>query len=428
MSVVLLASCGGAPPTLTIVQDANLPACANGSQSRWAAAAIDGAYVATAAWGGVDQDVIGAPGPAAWSDAAGQLYMLDPLAAVVHRFDHELTPLGEFGRRGQGPGELALQGPQVPRNSLAAGPTGLLVTDLAGVQEFDLDGAFVRRPPGFRPGGVSAITASLRLRWDRHGVFQAEDQPDRRSGERRVVVRWLHDGATAAEAMVPMPPLPREFTGYGLGGLLNQAQPLADFYGACAFVSDGASDSIVVLDVRAEAAGGAGIAALRVPLLPIPEETPEDRERRERMVETVRQMVPGAPGAPGTATVLRRWSALLVDPDGGVWLEAWRPSSLRHQRPTAVVVSGGMARVVELPAFPQVFGPPGVFFVVQQDPDTDVARVVRYGGGPLEPTLRAASPEMLKTHVWRRLQPACLDSVTTARYPCGVVAGAIGRR
>lgn len=74
-------------------------------------------------------------------DDAGNFYVLDRMEFRVHRFSPEGRPLGTFGRKGQGPGDL-----ETPASVVftAAGELALL-EDLSHVSFFDTEGAFRRR-------------------------------------------------------------------------------------------------------------------------------------------------------------------------------------------------------------------------------------------------------------------------------------------
>jgi hypothetical protein len=81
-----------------------------------------------------------------------------------------------------------------------------------------------------------------------------------------------------------------------------------------------------------------------------------------------------------TPTLLARWTEMAIDPDGHLWIRPWTRPSEREGPVAAYRLSMADGRVQRetLPAFPQAFGRPGVFYSVEKDPDTDELLLVMY--------------------------------------------------
>jgi hypothetical protein len=62
-------------------------------------------------------------------------------------------------------------------------------------------------------------------------------------------------------------------------------------------------------------------------------------------------------------TAVVRWSEMVADPDGHLWIRPWEPPERRREGQVPVFrvdLSTGAVRSDTVPAFPRAFGEPGV--------------------------------------------------------------------
>jgi hypothetical protein len=87
----------------------------------------------------------------------------------------------------------------------------------------------------------------------------------------------------------------------------------------------------------------------------LPRLTSEDRKELENVRRTMQRM--GLPAAEVEPTARKKWVGLLVDPDGFVWLDPWRPPSAIGDPFHALVLNPrtGALDSVQVPAFPSAF-------------------------------------------------------------------------
>jgi hypothetical protein len=279
-----------------------------------------------------------------------------------------------MGREGEGPGEFGYQ--RVPHgNWIAASDTSFIVLGLTtgAFVEFGNDGTLLgsltQSPP--YPFSITRFT----MRDGR--LFYSVDQIARDTGA-RVLETWRleqHQPHTLLRVDT-MPPVPL-WRGQPLSGTLyfDQANPLWTFDGHCAYVSDGGSDAMLRIDL---ASGRAD--TIRLPSWPIPERTAEDTELLDRMHAEVKAMG-GDPRGPDVDPTLRvKWVNIVLDPDGFVWVEPWRPYSYRDQPLTALVVdpTTGAVDSVRVPRVPAAFLPDTGFVALVSDASLDIPIVERY--------------------------------------------------
>lgn len=317
-----------------------------------------------------------------WGVAAsprGDVYVFDAGNTNVVRLDSGLRMVSRFGREGRGPGEFAYQ--RMPHgNWVAANDTSVFVLGLGVLYEFDQDGAFEGSPTRVPPFPVPIRTLATR---DGRVLFATDDfdrHVNRQSGA-RTLSTWMLEpsGSHILLRRDPMPPLPRWHGRFVRGGLADQAEPLWALHRRCAYISDGAGDWILRADLTDDRAD-----TVRLPHRDIPDRTPED----ERRLEETRRAAARLDMRAGMAMSFRdvhptarmKWSGLIADPDGYLWLEPWRPHSLRPQPVTAWIVNPATGAVdsVTVPAFPTAFLPDGAFVALAYDTATGVRFVEKY--------------------------------------------------
>jgi hypothetical protein len=182
------------------------------------------------------------------------------------------------------------------------------------------------------------------------------------------------DGRRLAAEITLVPP-PLTATTFRLGA--RQARALWTAEGGCVAMSDGGSPWIVRMD-----AGTERLDSLRLPRHDVPPYDPADDERFSselgRLSGSLRGRASGARRMPPTQ--LMRWSEIIIDPDGFLWVRPWRaPSDPPGEVPVLrVSLADGRVEQDRVPAFPQAFGPPGVFYSVEKDGDTDEVVLVMY--------------------------------------------------
>lgn len=92
-------------------------------------------------------------------------------------------------------------------------------------------------------------------------------------------------------------------------------------------------------------------------------------------------LVTGSASVEPTARV--KWTDIRVDPDGFVWLEPWRPHSMRDHPMDAWVIhpATGAVRIVTIDRFPGSFLPDESFVSLSLHPTLRIPVVRKYGAG-----------------------------------------------
>jgi hypothetical protein len=138
-----------------------------------------------------------------------------------------------------------------------------------------------------------------------------------------------------------------------------QAGPLWDLYGRCAVVSDGGSDHLLLARLDTVVIDTVGLGEL-----------PEPDNSTGSEADILKQM--GRGEKVPDPTLRKRFSKIIVDPTGWVWMELWkrRPAG----EPSVVVrlniASGEVVRDT-VPAFPHAFVGPGQYVGVRSTLDGD---------------------------------------------------------
>lgn len=293
----------------------------------------------------------------------GHVFVFDAGNTTVIRLDGDLKPVDRIGREGRGPGEFVYQRFR-PGRRIAADDSSFFVLDLHSLSEFDGDGRFKRYPTTDPP--VVLPVLGLASRSGR--LLFATDDIDRQTGARSLSTWRLETSAPhTLLRRDPMPRLPKSRGRYVRGGLVDQAEPLWALHRRCAYVSDGAGDWILRADLNDDRAD-----TLPLPQKEIPQRTREDERRLEEMRRAAARFGSRAgigAGDDARATAVMKWRNLVVDPDGYVWLDPWRPASAQGRPSTAWIVNPATGAVDSMivPNFPEAFLPSGAYVALARD-------------------------------------------------------------
>lgn len=356
-------------------------ACAfSPAPSRWAG----GPYARAAVYGREPGWLSSVTGIAA--TASGRVAVLDGTAARVVVLDGPLRVVREFGRRGGGPGELApsalmgMQGLQRTFNHLEATDTALFVYNANGISVFSWDGRFRGQYGGLTGGYIAPFTLRAMQAAPR-GVLYGYDTLDMtgRRGHRLQTWVALGDDRRRLVAEVPMTPPPMRGTTFQVG--TRQARALWAARDGCAVLSDGGSPWVARVD-----AGTGRVDTLPLPRHDVPPYDPAVDDRLSERMSRLGGALGGRARVSGgmAPTLLARWTEMAIDPDGYLWIRPWTPPDAREGQPVAAYrlsLRTGAVERAALPAFPQAFGPPGVFYAVEKDPETDEILLVMYRKG-----------------------------------------------
>lgn len=374
-SVLLLAACADEHRKIPRTLEARSGCESREGGSRWSSGGAS--YRATATYGTQSE---------AWLYEAAGVAVVDSLVFVydapqsrVVMLDDQLRPVRSFGRRGQGPGELASVMDRGRRGIgwkwIDGSGDSLLVFDGTRLQFFSPDGRFLVQ--GSRAaldrGWVSDETP--RLHYWRGRLLSTQggyDTPILRRPRDRYTWELIDIAGGNARPIVslrltPLPAGPNDVPFLGP----EQALPLWDAAGGCVVATDGTGAWLV----RATVTGGrTDTLALDLPSVRLP------TVDREEVARLMRMAGKGGPAPYIEATALRRLEALAIDPDGYAWLLPLQDSS--HVPGGVEVVrislSTGAAERDTVPQFPAEFGAPGVFYARTNDRHSGEATVTRY--------------------------------------------------
>jgi hypothetical protein len=363
--LLLLVACSEAPPEGGFTATGSV-ACEAAARSRWASSGRG--YRKTAEYGLATSRWLG--GLAGVAHAESVLVASDLSQPQVLILDPGLERARSFGRSGDGPGELARFSPQMlsvtsPDWTAVRGDT-IIVYDGERLSKFALDG----RHLGYiaREGELARLApGESRLRATPEGVFfpiggylSPETRPEN-------PVPWslkrLAGQMVYGVLDLSLPALPRRQGGSTVRVGL-QAVPLWDVHGGCVIAADGQGRWLVRATTD-------GVNRDRIPVhLPDPRRS-EAELAEERMLAG--QASPGRTKLP-EPTALRRIQALIVDPDGFVWLLPVQPDWRAASELEVYLVSLATAETVvdTVPSFPKVFGSSGTYYGEIRGPDREV--------------------------------------------------------
>lgn len=286
----------------------------------------------------------------------GQVLVWDAGDTRIQILSENLIPVLSAGGQGEGPGEFVYQ--RVPHGDwITADDSSFVVLGLGtGVlSRFGLDGGFIRSPTRQPPFPLPIVRIQLIGGRILYGV----DAINRQDGT-RVLETWqlASEPPHVLVRSDQMPTLPR-WRGRPIRNLPMQADPLWAVGRECVYISDGSSDWIVAATLA-----GARSDTLQLPARVTLEPTDADREAWRQMFAEMRLMGFAPAGLENEEPTARaKWAGLVVDPDGFVWLEPWRPPSLEGAPVRALVLNPRTGHVdsVQIPRFPAAFLPEGEF-------------------------------------------------------------------
>ena len=299
-----------------------------------------------------------------WGLAAslpGDVYVFDAGNTEVLRLTPDLERVAAVGGSGRGPGEFTYQR-ALHGDWLAVSDSIVVVLDYRGTSEFSLSGDFLR----FRTSALPFTDMVREVALLGADLAYASDVIDLDSGDRRLET-WFVDmeGHRRLARSDPMPSLPRWQGRLVRGEFADQAEPLWATGPDCVFVSDGSSPWIVRFDPRSGAAD-----TLDLPLLDRPARSPADWARLETRRRSARRVGINAGSRDMVPTAATRWSAMIVDPEGYVWMEPWRPFSQISAPLEAVVLNPATEETVTVTVsrFPDAFLPGGAMVSLVREP------------------------------------------------------------
>lgn len=362
--LLLLVACSEAPPESGLTAKGSV-ACEAAARSRWEPSGRG--YRKTAEYGLATSRWLGGLAGVAHADSV--LVASDLSHPQVLILDPGLERARSFGRSGDGPGELPRFSPQMlsvtsPDWTTVRGDT-IIVYDGERLSKFALDGRFL----GYiaREGDLARLAPwESRLRAAPEGVFFPIGGYLSDETRRENPVPWSLKrlaGERVYEVLdLYLPALPRRQGGSTVRTGL-QAVPLWDVHGGCAIAADGQGRWLVRATTD-------GVNRDRIPVhLP-------DPRRSEAELAEERMLAGQASGRTKLPepTALRRIQALIVDPDGFVWILPVQPDWRTASELEVYLVSLATAETVvdTVPSFPKAFGPSGTYYGELRGPDREV--------------------------------------------------------
>ena len=337
-------------------------------ETRWLAEAYSGTHTYGLSGGAGSEEWIGSYGGLA---AAGDsLFLYDQLRPGIIHLTGELEERGVFGRVGEGPGEFNMPFPAMWIDDLAEGHVAfdgrqLVVYDRHDLMSFDPDGGFrwsVTMPTLSMGDGVRLVSPMN----NEEVVFGVDSVEARR---RRLQLWRVQRADPDLHELLWERPVPRRPRDDGALFHRREARSYWARYDDCVVVSDGGTRFLWLID----------LSTLRSDSVPLPEwdvpafgQVPSDRS----VLSFGGRDVVSTPQEPA---LLQRWTGLIVDPDGHVWLRAWTQSR-EDFRVFVFALGSGHTRGVSPPGFPTAFGAPGVFYTAGQKRDTEEQYLIRFEG------------------------------------------------
>lgn len=308
------------------------------------------------------------------SSNRGQVVLYDGAAPRLFVLDDALRSRSHFGRVGGGPGELVdrlLPGAQpYTANPVLLTDSLIYLADANALKIYRHDGTFVRQDSRIRSRAPITFDI-LGLHVAKFGLVYAHERSDYMEGV-RTVDTWVIDSNERKRIYSFELPARGERIGQKVSFYAGprEARPLWGAFGNCAFVGDGASSWLLRIDLPS-----GRVDSLRIPPHEVPPYRP-DPKRDAAMQRFFREReIPNRATRPPQA--LRRYAGLIVDPDGHIWIKPWRAPNEKVS-PVFRIDPQGNAYVESLPAFPIAFGPAGVFYAIDKDPETDEVLLIRY--------------------------------------------------
>lgn len=336
------------------------PTCgASAEETRW----ISPSYSQTHTYGLGDN----AAGPDQWIGSYGglvaagdTLFLYDQSRPRIVQLSGELEERHAFGRAGDGPGEFNMPFPVTWIDDIAEGHVAfdgrhLVVYDRHDFALFDAEGTLrwsSRIPlPTLSMGDGVRFVSPL----NEEEIIFGLDSLDARS--RRLQLWKLRQSSPNDRELLWERPIPwrgREAEPY-VTPHRREARSYWARHRDCVVVSDGGRHFLWMIDLSTLEPD-----SLSLPEWEVPEfgELPSDRRTLRIASQTLEAPNQGP-------ALLKRWTGLIVDPDGHAWVGAWTQSEKEHQAFVVSLASGRYQRL-DLPAFPTAFGAPGVFYAAQR--------------------------------------------------------------
>ena len=307
--------------------------------------------------------------------AGDSVFLYDQLRPGVLHLSGELEERHAFGRLGEGPGEFNMPFPvtwldDVFEGHVAFDGRNLVVYDRFDLASFDAEGQFrwsAQLPTISLGEGVRFVSPMH----DEEMIFGLDSL---NAGSRRLQLWRVQRPNPNDREILWERPVPRRVTDDNAFFTLPGKREARSYWARhqdCVVISDGGRRVLWMVDLSTLQTD-----SIALPEWDVPEfgELPSDlsvmnMSIRGRQIGTRRR----------EPALLARWTGLIVDPDGHVWLRAWTES--RNEFEVFVVsMASGESRRFNPPGFPTAFGPPGVFYTAREEPETDEQYVVRLAG------------------------------------------------
>ncbi|MDB4873927.1 MAG: hypothetical protein JWM41_373 [Gemmatimonadetes bacterium] len=360
---ILLLICAAVPALGASAGRSAVPSCAaREGGSRWEPSPAR-QYRAKEAFGrGTNGPFAGIQSVVVAKDA---VYANDSKSSVVTVLSPDLKLVRRIELRVPTQGMGIMMGTMGNRRLLDVTDSAVYVYDGKGVTAFSHAGASLGEtrliPAGLAPFsviGIQAVGPNLLF-----GV-------DSISREERHLQLWSAPLKGGAATRVPFDVALRGPKGGVMVLSRNNPRPLWVASGRCVIASDGENEWILrhALDSRMA-------DTIRLPRLEVQAQADgdDDNEKARELLGAlqarrgVKSNPLGAPGVGGTGVL--RWTDMIVDPDGYLWIELRRPpnDAKAAVHVYRVNLATGAVEKDVLPAFPAAFGPPGSYYARATD-------------------------------------------------------------
>ena len=352
MVSLVLVGCDTSPPA-TSLPAPPLTSCSSKPASRWAVRgpARDSVLIG----GGLTTAGLAVDGD--W------IFVFDRYQANVSRFSLTDNVREDFGRVGQGPGELTAMDRGWAFESgwntswIDARRDTVVLFDGAKVLILSPDGGF-RGQLDDLAESISGVSFVRRVRWiDGEAVVDIESRGGREPTNERQMRIWAFSEEESRQLhSLTLTPLPKDARGARFQGM-REAVPSWDTGNGCVAITDGGSSWVL--------GGSLGSPSLDTLRFDLGErQLTADYSEAELLAESgaTQSRLP-EPAMP------MRVRDLVIDPDGWVWLWPIQPAPKIFTGEEVIRISLETHRVEwdTVPGFPRAFGPPGSFYVTRAE-------------------------------------------------------------
>ena len=347
------------------------PCGVSASETRWLAESYRETHTYGLSGGSRSEGWIASYGGLA---AAGDtLFLYDQLRPGVLHLSGELEERHVFGRVGDGPGEFNMPFPVTWVDDIFEGHVDfdgrhLVVYDRFDLASFDAEGKFrwsAKMPTVSLGEGVRFVSPTS----DEEMIFGLDSLD---AGSRHLQLWRVQRPTPNHREILWERPVPRRASDDNAPITLLGKREARSYWARhqdCLVISDGGRRFLWMVDLSTLQTDSIALPEWDVPAFG---ELPSDRS----VMNIGGREVGTRPQEPA---LLARWTGLIVDPDGHVWLRAWTES--REEFEVFVVsLASGESRRLNPPGFPTAFGPPGVFYTAREEPETGEQYVVRLAG------------------------------------------------